>query len=355
MRKIYSKFKIGYSLCALLMLYSTSAASNGIVATIKPLHSLICAIACDTTPVHLLLGDHQSPHHAQLRPSQFRLLQHADVVFYIDPTFEMGFGLDNLPKTIKKIAVLPNAVLIKLPVRTGKHWQSAHHHRSDKQRMPNSHSEGEHDEHDGHDDHDGHGDHDGHDEHDDHGKHGKHHEHEAAADRTSTRNIDPHIWLDPDNALGIAQFIFEQLSDIYPENKASYRKNLRKTKNKLAQLDADLTAQLAGLQARPFVVLHDGYQYFEQAYHLHNIGALSLSHQVSHRQLRRVRARLRQTHARCIFHEPQSSNRLIDVVAEGLHTDTGVLDAIGIGLQPGENLYFELMQNLGDNFNGCLR
>jgi zinc transport system substrate-binding protein len=59
-----------------------------IVTTIKPLQLLVNAIVGDDQPVDVLLDPSMSPHDYQLRPSERRKLDRADVVFWIGPNME---------------------------------------------------------------------------------------------------------------------------------------------------------------------------------------------------------------------------------------------------------------------------
>ena len=60
-----------------------------IVATIKPLQLLVMAIAGKEREVEVLLDPRMSPHDYQLRPSDRRKLDGADVVFWIGPHMEV--------------------------------------------------------------------------------------------------------------------------------------------------------------------------------------------------------------------------------------------------------------------------
>ena len=45
---------------------------------------------------------------------------------------------------------------------------------------------------------------------------------------------------------------------------------------------------------------------------------------------------------------------LVDVVIEGTSASRGVLDPLGAALDPGPDLYFELMDGLADSLAACL-
>ena len=70
------------------LIISNSAFSSEIVVSIKPLHSLVSAVAGDNNSVSLLIEGSMSPHNFALKPSHAKLLNNAKIVFYIDNQLE---------------------------------------------------------------------------------------------------------------------------------------------------------------------------------------------------------------------------------------------------------------------------
>ena len=58
---------------------------------------------------------------------------------------------------------------------------------------------------------------------------------------------------------------------------------------------------------------------------------------------------------RCIFSEPQFSPRLIKAISEGSKVKIGVLDPLGANLAPGPGLYFQLLRNIALSMRDCLQ
>lgn len=90
-----SKFFGLCRLCGLglLIIWANSAAMASqnplsVVASIKPIHSLVSAVMGDIGTPQLLLKTPSSAHHFTLKPSQARSLQAADIVFWVGPTME---------------------------------------------------------------------------------------------------------------------------------------------------------------------------------------------------------------------------------------------------------------------------
>lgn len=307
-----------FTLLSLLMFsFSGSAAAKmgeagRIVASIKPLHSLVSEVMGGVGSPSLLVKGINSPHDVYLKPSQMQLLQDASVVFYIDPAYEtfLQSAFQVLPETVRTVSLMAAGGVKRLPERKGGAWEALHDH---------SH-------------------------HDHHGDHGQ-------------TPPDLHIWLDPKNAIAMVQEIADVLSEIDPENRDIYNANADRLAPRLRTLDAELQEVLAPLKDQAFIVFHDAYQYFEKAYGLRGVGSITLEpdESASPKRIQAVRAKLKETGAECVFREPQFSDHLIDTVIEGTEAKRGTLDPLGADLNDGEGLYFHLLRNMASSIQDCLR
>ena len=354
-----------------------------IVASIKPVHSLVSSILGDTRVAQLLVQGKASPHGYQLKPSQVRDLQKAALVFYIAPDLEdfLPSTLASLPADVRAVSLINNEQLQLWPYRFDGAWATGHeghdhgHDEHDKHdhdehghdehaHEEHDHKEHDHDEH-AHEEHDhdehGHEEHD-HEEHghDEHG-HEEHahdeHGHEEHGHDEHSSQTDPHIWLSPSNAKVMAGTIAEHLSAAFPEHSATYAANLASLRQSLDQLDAELRQKFSAVSGSKYLVFHDAYQYLEQEYQLGAVGAISLDPEQasSPARLREARANLRENQISCVFSEPQFPTRAIETVISGTDTQIGELDPLGADLTPGAELYSQLLHDLADNILACLR
>ncbi len=55
----------------------------------------------------------------------------------------------------------------------------------------------------------------------------------------------------------------------------------------------------------------------------------------------------------CVFSEPQFNPDIIKAVAKDMKINTGVIDPLGATLNPGKNLYFDLIRNMYASFKSC--
>lgn len=85
--------------------------------------------------------------------------------------------------------------------------------------------------------------------------------------------LDPHIWLDPENAKAITRALAVIHSHANPQYKALYQANTQKFAQRM---DRAVATQNSILQKRPYWAYHDAYQYIEHAANLQLIGSLSV-------------------------------------------------------------------------------
>lgn len=90
----------------------------------------------------------------------------------------------------------------------------------------------------------------------DHDHEGHHHE------------VDPHIWLSPENAKIMAQNICRGLGEQYPQHRAQMEDNLTALLADLDALQAYGEKTLETLSCRELITFHDGFSYLARAYGL---------------------------------------------------------------------------------------
>lgn len=284
-----------------------------VVATIKPVHALVSQVMGDTGTPSLIVSGSASLHSYAMKPSDARAIADADLVVRVSEALE-PFAAKALKSLSKKAAIvsLINAPgVATLKVRETPDFEQHAHASAGK--------------HAGHD-------------HDDKGQ------------------IDGHIWLDPDNAAAMVNQIAASLAEKDPARAGTYRANAAKAKDRIATLSRDLEAILKPIAGRPYIVLHDAYQYLEARYRLTPVGAITTSPEVppSGKRLAALREKVRRLGAACIFSEPVVDAKVIRSVAEGSAARSAQLDPEAITLQPGPDLYDALMRKMAGSIRECL-
>ncbi len=85
---------------------------------------------------------------------------------------------------------------------------------------------------------------------------------------------DPHIWLSPANASGMACNICTGLTERYPQYADTFSANLEDLLAQLDALQAYGEETLAALSCRDLITFHDGFAYFAQAFGLNILEAI---------------------------------------------------------------------------------
>jgi zinc transport system substrate-binding protein len=348
-----------------------SHADIKVVASIKPIHSLVSAVAQGIVEPTLLVKGAGSPHTYSLKPSQAKELQQADIVFWMGHDLEafLENSIDNIATNSIVVPLMESKELAKLNFREGGAFEDHGHDDHDKHDDHDDHGNDKHDDHDDHgndkhDDHDEHGNdkHDDHDEHDDHGndKHDDHDEHDDHGndkhDDHDDHGADPHVWLDPINAIVLVEEIKKALISADPKNKPTYEANAKSTIYNLNELIEEIDAELKPVKGRGYIVFHDAYQYFENRFGVSAIGSITVSPEVlpGAERIRELQNKVKELDATCVFSEPQFKPKLVTTVTENTKAGTGVLDPLGASINDGPQLYFTLIRNMASSLKKCL-
>lgn len=323
--------KWAYAIAASIVLAATTPAKAApppqVIATIKPIHSLVAMVMQGVGEPHLLIGTSASPHTYSLKPTDARALQQADVIFWVGEGVEtfLEKPLRSLPKDARVVELFRAPGVTLLPARDSAAWE-AHEHG------------GHHDDHD----HD----------HDHHHAHGH-----GDAPAGSHANVDMHIWLDVANAQAIITAAAAALSEADAGRAATYETNAEQAVARLQDLDQGLRQKLTPLAGKPYIVFHDAYQYLEHRYGLSPTGSITISpdRQPSAQRVAAIRSKITSGNAVCVFAEPQFEPKLVQTLIAGTTARTGVLDPDGgVGVAAGPEAYPTIMRNLADALRNCL-
>jgi zinc transport system substrate-binding protein len=137
-------------------------------------------------------------------------------------------------------------------------------------------------------------------------------------------SVDPHIWLDPQNAEKMVKVIEQILVEMDPGNGVFYRENSRRYIEKLDQFDSETSKILQGCRLKTIVSGgHFAFGPFAKRYGLKAVSPFkgySPNGQPSPRAIAGLVDTIRKTGSRVIFHEELVQPKVARVVAE----ETGV-------------------------------
>ena len=288
-----------------LLATPTLAEVPAIVADTPVTASLVQQVLGDLGQPVLLLDKGADPHDFQLRPSQARALQDADLLIWVGP--ELTPWLDRAATQIapqKQLSLLPAS-----PVKRSYDAAAAH-------------------------------------DHDDH-----------SAEDHDHASLDPHAWLDPQNGAAWLDAIAARLAEADPDHAATYRANAEAAQTTLADRDAALTQLLAPAKGKPLVTFHDAYGYFTDHYGLTPAIAVTLGDATapSAARIREVQDQITATGAVCAFPEATQPTRLIEDLTAGTNLRIGeALSPEGAELDIGAGLYGALLDQMGQRIAACL-
>jgi zinc transport system substrate-binding protein len=291
---------VGLLLGFFALMAQSLAAPPKVLVSIAPLHSLVANIMQGVAEPELLVKGAQSPHHFSLTPSQMYKISKADLVIWIGPVLE-GFLMKPLASFHKKnCPVIQAKDLTLLKIRGS-----------------------------------------------------------GCADHCHTEDmgdIDPHIWLDLNNAIAMTDMIVASLSLLDSVHCDLYQKNGIQLKEKLGALQEEVLQEAQPLIGVNFICLHDAFQYYERMVGVHNVGVIASSHSLepSLKKLVALREILKKNEVRCAFSEPQSQSTLLEKLAREFHLQSGVIDPLGADISPGIHHYFLLLKNINTAFLKCV-
>lgn len=277
-----------------------------VLVSIAPLHSLVAQVMDGVAVPDLVYEASQSPHASAMTPQQLKTVVEADLLFWIGPELETA-----LSRLLPRLSDDAWAFQLHdfedgmnlLPMRDNLFTATGADH--------------------GHD-------------HDD---------------------LDPHIWLSVRNAQVFVEFVTAKLVRRDPVNAERYRQNSEQTVERLDQLSDRLDERLAASRDTPYIVFHDGFQYFDHDQRLNGLGALVLNPDIppgprTVSRLSDIAAPLARV---CLFQEPQFSERWLQPLVNRLDGALlGTIDPLGSLSEPGTGLYADMMIRLADDLAACL-
>ena len=349
----FKKLPIILTLLSFLTTFTSANAEIKVVASIKPIHSLVSYLMDGIGKPDLIVDGYASPHGFAMKPSHAKMLQNADLIFWVGEDLEnfLEKPLSSIAKKAEKIELIEIKGLQVLKFRERNIFdEHDHEHGHDD----HGKKEDDHDDH-GHDDDHGKKEDDHDHDHDDHGKKEDDHDDHGHDDHDGHAHgeFDPHIWLDPINAKAMLNEMAEHLIENDPKNEAKYKSNLAKALQEIDKLTIDVMTDLSNSVSS--IVFHDAYQYFEERFNVKVLGAFTVNTDVmpGAEQLAEIREIIEHDKVACVFSEPQFNPDIINAVAKDMKIKTGVLDPLGATLDPGKDLYFNLIRNMSASFKGC--
>lgn len=280
-----------------LAVFDAQCATPRVLVSIPPLHALATDVMKGAGEPKLLMHAQQSPHTFHLKPSDIEKIHQADLVIWVGP--ELEFFLEPLQKSMQhQLQVIKIENIQRLPLSTSDHHHGHHHGGS----------------------------------------------------------IDPHLWLNPQNAKRFVIELARILGQLDPKQAATYTKNAMIVAEELDALDHELQKALQPYQKTPFFVFHDSLQYFTNHYQLKGGHVITANpeHPITAKQFTASQKRIKTLGIRCLFQEPQFEQPILKKLAQSTDTQLSTLDPLGSLNTGKQNGYFAMMRTLTHTLASCL-
>ncbi len=270
-----------------------AADSFKVVASIKPIHSILAGLMEGTSGPELLITGNNTPYDFEPDSDELEHLSGARMVVWVGPELEHTLvePIGDVDPAIRVITLLDSLELKVLPSR----WNDT--------------------------------------------------------DR------DPYFWLDSRNAIILIDELAIALSSEDPGRAHLYKRNRDKLLLRMAELDRKLEYGYRGLKSGLGLSYYDTQQYFEQAYALKVRGILARSPLQPEETVALLegRAKLMSGDYSCLLTESGMPMSNFSLLANGAKINIGGLDSFGTRFKPGKNLYFDMMNHNTSVIKNCLR
>lgn len=265
-----------------------------VVADIGPVGLLVQAVHEGAPKV--LLPPGASPHHYALRPSDAAALETADLVVWIGPALTpwLEGTVATLARDARSLELMEAAGTTRIEIE----------------------------EHENHAESDGH----------DHGP------------------VDPHAWLDPENARIWLSLIADVLGSVDESRMDEFRENVERATADIDSAITDVRAALEGRSPR-YVLYHDALRYFEARFGVAAAAVVTESEDAppGPRRLSEVRELLRSGEIACLVSEPGVPERNLRALTDGTDIRHIEIDVLGADTES----YVDLIRNIGTALADC--
>ncbi len=155
----------------------------------------------------------------------------------------------------------------------------------------------------------------------------------------------PHVWMDPENAMTMMRHITEALIQVDPEHATEFRSNQASYLRKLDQLRGDLRERIKRLADRRFVAHHPAWPYFARRFGFDVAATIQMQSgsEPSALQLQTLIGKIKKDRIKVIVSEIQLSQKLPDLLAKETKTKVIVLTTLPGGL-PGTETYLDMLR-----------
>jgi zinc transport system substrate-binding protein len=249
-----------------------------VTVSILPEKYFVERIGGDAVAVNVMVGPGDSPHTYEPKTDQMTALSKSALFFTIGVEYETAW-MDRFT------AANPDMQIIDLSAKLEKIPMVAHHH----------HEEGE---------------------------------HAGEEEDEEEGGLDPHVWTSPENVKSMSQTIYETLAAADPNHQAEYQANLETFIKDIDQLEADIRANLSGIDSAKFIVFHPSWGYFARDFGLEQVAIEIEGSEPSAQELATIIDEAKEENAKVIFGQPEFSTKTAEYIAQEVNGKVLLIDPL---------------------------
>ncbi|WP_339195365.1 metal ABC transporter substrate-binding protein [Aeribacillus sp. FSL W8-0870] len=131
-------------------------------------------------------------------------------------------------------------------------------------------------------------------------------------------DVDPHVWLDPNRAITLAENIKNALTEAAPDQKEYFEQNFAQLKQDLEELDQSFQETIKKSKTKYILVAHAAYGYWEDRYDIEQIpiSGLSPTDEPSQKQLVKIIELSKKHHLKHVIFEQNVSEKVAKIIQQ---------------------------------------
>jgi ABC-type Zn uptake system ZnuABC Zn-binding protein ZnuA len=155
----------------------------------------------------------------------------------------------------------------------------------------------------------------------------------------------PHVWLDPENAMTMMRHITEALIQVDPAHATEYRTNQASYLRKLDKLRGELSERITRVSDRRFVAHHPAWPYFARRFGFQIVGTIQpqSGSEPSALHLHELIAKIKKDRIKVVVSEIQLSQKTPELLAKETSARVVVLTTLPGGL-PHTDTYLDMLR-----------
>jgi ABC-type Zn uptake system ZnuABC Zn-binding protein ZnuA len=155
----------------------------------------------------------------------------------------------------------------------------------------------------------------------------------------------PHVWMDPANAITMMRHITEALIQVDPDHAQDFRQNQATYLKRLDQLRAELIERVRKLSDKRFIAHHPAWPYFARRFGFQIVGTIQTQSgsEPSAVQIQTLIATIRTQRIKAVVSEIQLSQKLPELLAKETGARIVVLTTLPGGL-PRTETYLDMLR-----------